>query len=248
MSQRVVLITGATAGIGRATALAFAREGARLVCAGRNAAAGAALIAELKEMGADAEFVAADVTLEDDVRRLVDHTVARFGRLDVAVNSAETEGTRGSLVDQTVEAYTVTFNANVLGTFLSMKHQLRVMLAQKHGAIVNLSSTMGSRGNPGYPLYSASKHAVEGLTKSAALEAIKANVRINAVAPGPIETEMLGRIAGGTERFDAVAATIPAGRVGTPDEVADAILFMASEKSGYITGQILHVNGGKTAG
>jgi NAD(P)-dependent dehydrogenase (short-subunit alcohol dehydrogenase family) len=248
MSQRVVLITGATAGIGRATALAFAREGARLVCAGRNAAAGAALIAELKEMGADAEFVAADVTLEDDVRRLVDHTVARFGRLDVAVNSAGTEGTRGSLVDQTVEAYTVTFNANVLGTFLSMKHQLRVMLAQKHGAIVNLSSTMGSRGNPGYPLYSASKHAVEGLTKSAALEAIKANVRINAVAPGPIETEMLGRIAGGTERFDAVAATIPAGRVGTPDEVADAILFMASEKSGYITGQILHVNGGKTAG
>ena len=121
MSQRVVLITGATAGIGRATALAFAREGARLVCAGRNAAAGAALIAELKEMGADAEFVAADVTHEDDVSRLVDHTVARFGRLDVAVNSAGTEGTRGSLVDQTVEAYTVTFNANVLGTFLSMK-------------------------------------------------------------------------------------------------------------------------------
>jgi NAD(P)-dependent dehydrogenase (short-subunit alcohol dehydrogenase family) len=247
MSQRVVLITGATAGIGRAVALAFAREGARLVCAGRNATAGAALIAELKEMGADAEFVAADVTHEDDVSRLVDHTVARFGRLDVAVNSAGTEGTRGSLVDQTVEAYTVTFNANVLGTFLSMKHQLRVMLAQKHGAIVNLSSTMGSRGNPGYPLYSASKHAVEGLTKSAALEAIKANVRVNAVAPGPIETEMLGRIAGGTERFDAVAATIPAGRVGTPDEVADAILFMASDKSGYITGQILHVNGGKTA-
>ncbi|SOY77944.1 3-oxoacyl-(acyl-carrier-protein) reductase FabG [Cupriavidus taiwanensis] len=247
MSQSVVLITGATAGIGRATALAFARDGARLVCAGRNAVAGAALIAELRELGAEAEFVAADVTREDEVSSLVDHTVAHFGRLDVAVNSAGTEGTRGSLVDQTVEAYTTTFDANVLGTFLCMKHQLRVMLPQQHGAIVNLSSTMGSRGNPLYPLYTASKHAVEGLTKSAALEASKANVRVNAVAPGPIETEMLGRIAGGSERFDVVAATIPAGRVGTPVEVAEAILFMASDKSGYITGQILHVNGGKTA-
>ena len=247
MHQPVVLITGATAGIGYAAALAFGREGARLVCSGRNDAAGARLVAELRELGAEAEFVRADVADEDQVRRLVDEALSRFGRLDIAVNSAGTEGTPGSIVEQTVESYTATFDANVLGTFLSMKHELRVMLSQKQGVIVNLSSTMGSRGNPQNPMYVASKHAIEGLTKSAALDAIKSNVRVNAVAPGPIDTGMLGRIAGGTDRIAAVAATIPAGRVGTADEVADAILFLASDRSSYITGQILAVNGGKTA-
>jgi NAD(P)-dependent dehydrogenase (short-subunit alcohol dehydrogenase family) len=247
MSHPVVLITGATAGIGRATAIAFAAKGARLVCTGRNAAAGEALVTELRQMGAEADFVAADVSREDDVIRLVSHTIERFGSLDIAVNSAGTEGTPGSIVEQTVESYTTTFDANVLGTFLCMKHQLKAMVAQKRGAVVNLSSTMGSRGNPRNPMYVASKHAIEGLTKSAALDVIKSNVRVNAVAPGPIETAMLGRIAGGTDQLAAVAATIPAGRVGTPEEVADAIVFMASEQSSYITGQILQVNGGKTA-
>jgi len=247
MNQPVVLITGATAGIGYAAALAFGREGARLVCSGRNDAAGARLVAELRELGAEAAFVRADVADEDQVCRLVDEAVSRFGRLDIAVNSAGTEGTPGSIVDQTVESYSATFDANVLGTFLSMKHELRVMFSQKQGVIVNLSSTMGSRGNAQNPMYVASKHAIEGLTKSAALDAIKSNVRVNAVAPGPIDTGMLGRIAGGTERIAAVAATIPAGRVGTADEVADAILFLASDRSSYITGQILAVNGGKTA-
>ena len=247
MHSLTVLITGATAGIGRATAIAYAREGARLVCSGRNAAAGAALVAELREMGAEAEFVAADVSKEAEVARLVDFTVSRFGRLDVAVNSAGTEGTPGPIVGQTVESYAATFDANVLGTFLSLKHELRVMLAQNAGAIVNLSSTMGSRGNALNPLYVASKHAVEGLTKSAALEASKSNVRVNAVAPGPIDTGMLERIAGGAEKFAMVAATIPAGRIGTPEEVADAIVFLGSDRSRYIAGQIIHVNGGKTA-
>jgi len=247
MNQPVVLITGATAGIGYAAALAFGREGARLVCSGRNDAAGARLVAELRELGAEAAFVRADVADEDQVCRLVDEAVSRFGRLDIAVNSAGTEGTPGSIVDQTVESYSATFDANVLGTFLSMKHELRVMFSQKQGVIVNLSSTMGSRGNAQNPMYVASKHAIEGLTKSAALDAIKSNVRVNAVAPGPIDTGMLGRIAGGAERIAAVAATIPAGRVGTADEVADAILFLASDRSSYITGQILAVNGGKTA-
>jgi NAD(P)-dependent dehydrogenase (short-subunit alcohol dehydrogenase family) len=247
MTETVVLITGATAGIGRATALAFGREGARLVCSGRNATAGAALVAELRELGAEAEFVAADVSSEEQVRQLVERTVARFGRLDVAVNSAGTEGTPGSIVDQTVESYSATFDANVLGTFLSMKHELRVMLQQKQGVVVNLSSTMGSRGNAQNPMYVASKHAIEGLTKSAALEAGRSNVRVNAVAPGPIDTGMLERIAGGAEKIAAVAATIPAGRIGTPEEVADAIVFLASDRSRYISGQILAVNGGKTA-
>ncbi|QYY33148.1 MULTISPECIES: SDR family NAD(P)-dependent oxidoreductase [Cupriavidus] len=247
MSHPVVLITGATAGIGRATALAFAAKGARLVCSGRNATAGDALVSELRQMGAEADFLAADISLEGDVIRLVRHAIERFGSLDIAVNSAGTEGTPGSIVEQTVESYTTTFNANVLGTFLCMKHELQAMISQKRGSIVNLSSTMGSRGNPRNPMYVASKHAVEGLTKSAALDAIQSNVRVNAVAPGPIETGMLERIAGGTDRVASVAATIPAGRVGTPEEVADAILFLASEQATYITGQILHVNGGKTA-
>ena len=247
MTEPVVLITGATAGIGRATALAFAREGARLVCSGRNATAGAALVAELRDLGVEAEFVAADVSNEAQVSALVERTVARFGRLDVAVNSAGTEGTPGSIVDQTVESYSATFDANVLGTFLGMKHQLRVMLRQRQGAVVNLSSTMGSRGNPQNPMYAASKHAIEGLTKSAALEAGRSNVRVNAVAPGPIDTGMLERIAGGAEKIAAVAAAIPAGRIGTPEEVADAIVFLASDRARYISGQILAVNGGKTA-
>lgn len=198
-------------------------------------------------MGAEADFVAADVSREDDVRRLVEHAVERFGCLDIAVNSAGTEGMPGSIVDQTVQSYTATFDANVLGTFLCMKHELRAMFSQKRGAVVNLSSTMGSRGNPQNPMYVASKHAIEGLTKSAALDASRLNVRVNAVAPGPIETGMLERIAGGIDRIAAVAATIPAGRIGTPEEVADAITFLASDQAKYITGQILHVNGGKTA-
>lgn len=247
MKQTVVLITGATAGIGRATALAFGRGSARLVCSGRNAAAGAELAAELKALGAEAEFVRADVSDEAQVSALVDFAVSRFGRLDIAVNSAGTEGTPGGITEQTVQAYAATFDANVLGTLVCMKHELRVMKQQRQGAIVNLSSTMGSRGNPMNPLYVASKHAVEGLTKSGALEAAPFNVRVNAVAPGPIATEMLDRIAGGADRLGAVAATIPMGRVGTPQEVADAIVFLACAGAGYISGQILQLNGGKTA-
>lgn len=245
--NQVVLVTGATAGIGRAAALAFAREGARLVVSGRNAEAGQKLLQELQALGAQAEFVQADVCHEDQVTRLVDFCVSRFGALDVAVNSAGLEGQGGSIMAQTVDSYTATFNANVLGTFLCLKHELRVMSQQQSGAIVNLSSTMGSRGNPQAPMYVASKHAVEGFTKSVALEACRYNVRVNAVAPGPIATEMLERIAGGADNLPKVAASIPAGRIGEPEEVADAILFMASRQASYITGQILAVNGGKTA-
>jgi NAD(P)-dependent dehydrogenase (short-subunit alcohol dehydrogenase family) len=170
MSTPVVLITGALAGIGRATALAFARAGARLVVSGRNEEKGSALAVELRGLGAEVEFVPADVRHEEDVARLVDRAVERFGRLDVAVNNAGTEGKPGPITDQTAETYTATFDTNVLGTILCLKHEMRVMLAQKAGSIVNLSSTMGSRGVPGASMYVASKHAVEGLTKSAALE------------------------------------------------------------------------------
>jgi NAD(P)-dependent dehydrogenase (short-subunit alcohol dehydrogenase family) len=188
MSTPVVLITGALTGIGRATALAFAREGARMVVSGRRHEAGQALAAELRNLGAEAEFVRVDVRHDDEVRNLVDQTVARFGRLDVAVNNAGTEGKPGPVTEQSEESYAATFDTNVLGTLLSMKHELRVMQPQGSGSIINLSSTMGQRGAPGASMYTASKHAVEGLTKAAALEGAEFGVRVNAVAPGPVET------------------------------------------------------------
>ena len=188
MSNSVVLITGALTGIGRATALAFAREGAAVVVSGRHEDAGRALVEELRSLGTQAEFVRADVRRESDVSALVEQTVKRFGRLDVAVNNAGTEGTPGPVIDQTAESYAASFDTNVLGVLLSMKHELRVMQPQGFGSIVNISSTMGSRGAPNASLYVASKHAVEGLTKSAALEAAAFGVRVNAIAPGPVET------------------------------------------------------------
>src|SRR6266581_6473198 len=188
MSSPVVLITGALTGIGRATALAFAKDGASIVASGRREAEGKALEAELRSLGAEAAFIRADVRHEDEVRNLVDQAVARFGRIDAAVNSAGTEGKPGPIVDQTAESYAATFDTNVLGTLLSMKHELRVMLAQRSGSIVNVSSTFGHTGGAGASVYVASKHAVEGLTKSAALEASAFGVRVNAVAPGPIDT------------------------------------------------------------
>jgi NAD(P)-dependent dehydrogenase (short-subunit alcohol dehydrogenase family) len=247
MRNPVVLITGALTGIGRATALAFGREGARVVVSGRREEIGQALANELRAAGAEAEFIRADVRHEEDVRALVDNTVARFGRLDVAVNNAGTEGAPGPVTEQNAESYASTFDTNVLGTLLSMKHEMRVMLAQGFGSIVNLSSTMGQRGAPNASLYTASKHAVEGLTKSAALEGAASGVRVNAVAPGPVETEMLNRFTGSAERKAATVGNVPLKRAGTPKEIADAILFLASDKATFITGQIINVNGGKTA-
>jgi NAD(P)-dependent dehydrogenase (short-subunit alcohol dehydrogenase family) len=205
------------------------------------------LVTELRALGAEAEFVRADVRHEEDVRNLVDKTVARFGRLDVAVNNAGTEGKPGPLTEQSAETYAVTFDTNVLGTILSLKHELRAMVAQGHGNIVNLSSTFGSRGAAGASMYVASKHAVEGLTKAAALEGAASGVRVNAVAPGPVETGMLNRFTGSAERKAGLVAGVPAKRAGTPEEIAQTIVFLASDKVDFLTGQIIGVNGGKTA-
>jgi NAD(P)-dependent dehydrogenase (short-subunit alcohol dehydrogenase family) len=247
MSHPVILITGALTGIGRATALAFAQQGARVVVSGRRDDVGEALVAALRALGAEAEFIRADVRHESDVQNLIDGTVARFGRLDVAVNNAGTEGKPGPVTEQTADSYAATFDTNVLGVLLSMKHELRVMQAQGTGSIVNLSSTMGQRGAAGASLYTASKHAVEGLTKSAALEAAAFGVRVNAVAPGPIETAMLDRFTGNADRKAGLVAGVPLKRAGRPEEIADTIVFVASSKASFITGQIINVNGGKTA-
>jgi NAD(P)-dependent dehydrogenase (short-subunit alcohol dehydrogenase family) len=247
MSNQIVLITGALAGIGRATATAFAREGASLVVSGRRDDEGQRLVTELRALGVEAEFVRADVRHESEVQNLVDRTVARFGRLDVAVNNAGTEGKPGPVTDQTAESYAATFDTNVLGVLLSMKHELRVMQKQGSGSIVNLSSTMGHRGAPNASLYTASKHAVEGLTKSAALEAAAFGVRVNAVAPGPVETAMLDRFTGNAERKAGLVAGVPLKRAGRPEEIADAIVFASSARALFLTGQVIDVNGGKTA-
>ncbi|HTH96817.1 MAG TPA: glucose 1-dehydrogenase [Stellaceae bacterium] len=248
MSAPVVLITGALTGIGRATALAFAREGARLVVSGRRDTLGHELVEELRGLGAEAEFVRADVRHEDEVKALVDRTVERFGRLDVAVNNAGTEGPSGPVIEQTAETYAATFDTNVLGTLLSMKHELRVMQAQGSGSIINLSSILGKVGFANTSVYTASKHAVEGLTKAAALEVAATGIRVNAVAPGPIETGMLDRFTGSQEVKDYLKGIVPAGRIGEPEEIAAAILFLASPQASFLTGQSLAIDGGKLAG
>ena len=248
MSKSVVLITGALTGIGRATAVAFAKEGTRLVVAGRREAEGKALEAELHGLGAEAVFIQADVRHAEEVRHLVHQAVARFGRIDAAVHSAGTEGKPGPIVNQTAESYAATFDTNVLGVLLSLKHEMRAMTARKSGSIVNISSTYGHEGAAFASVYAGSKHAVEGMTKSAALEGAASGVRVNAVAPGPTATGMLDRFTGTPENKAALASTVPLGRIGTPEEVARAIVFLASDKASFVTGEIVSVDGGKTAG
>jgi NAD(P)-dependent dehydrogenase (short-subunit alcohol dehydrogenase family) len=246
MTNPVVLITGALTGIGRATAIAFAKKGAKVVLGGRRDEAGKALANELRSLGAEAEFVNADVRQEEQVRALVDKTVARFGRLDVAVNNAGTEGERGRITEQTAESYAATFDTNVLGVVLSMKHEARVMQAQGSGNIINISSTYGHEGAAGASIYVGAKHAVEGITKSAALELATSGIRVNAVAPGPTDTGMLTRFTGTAENKAALVTTVPMGRLGLPEELADAIVFVASDGASFITGHVLNVDGGKT--
>jgi NAD(P)-dependent dehydrogenase (short-subunit alcohol dehydrogenase family) len=242
-----VLITGALTGIGRATALAFARAGARVTVSGRKDDVGQTLVSELRALGAEAEYVRADVRKDADVRELVDQVVTRFGRLDVAVNNAGTEGEPGPVTEQTPERYSATFDTNVLGTLLSMKHELRVMLGQKRGSIVNVSSAYGSVGAAYASVYVASKHAVEGMTKSAAIEVAGTGVRVNAVAPGPVETGMLNRFTGTAEAKTALVGHVPLGRTGSSEEIAQAIVFLGSEGASFITGTILGVDGGMLA-
>jgi NAD(P)-dependent dehydrogenase (short-subunit alcohol dehydrogenase family) len=248
MSTPVVLITGGLSGIGRAAAVAFAKKGAKVVVAGRRDEAGQALAKELRSFGSEAEFINADVRKEDDVRALVDQTVARFGRLDVAVNNAGTEGKPGPVTEQTAESYAATFDTNVLGVLLSMKHEVRVMQGQRSGSIINISSTYGHEGAAGASVYAGSKHAVEGITRSVAREIAGSGIRVNGVAPGPTDTGMLTRFTGTPQNKTALATTVPMGRLGLSEELANAIVFIASDEASFITGHVLNVDGGKTAG
>jgi NAD(P)-dependent dehydrogenase (short-subunit alcohol dehydrogenase family) len=247
MDKPVVLITGGLTGIGRATALAFAKKGAKVVVTGRRDEAGGALVKELRALGAEAEYINPDVRKEDGVRNMVDKTVARFGRLDVAVNNAAAEGAVGPITDQTAESFAATFETNVLGVVLSMKHEVRVMQGRGRSSIINISPTSGHEGAAFASIYVGAKHAVEGVTKSVALEIAKSGIRVNAVSPGPTDTGILTRFTGTAENKAALAAQVPLGRLGLSEEVADGIVFIASNEASFITGHILNVDGGHSA-
>jgi NAD(P)-dependent dehydrogenase (short-subunit alcohol dehydrogenase family) len=234
-------------GIGRAAAVAFARKGAKVVVAGRRDEVGEELVKELRSLGAEDEFIKADFRKEDDVRAMVDKTVARFGRLDVAVNNTATEGQVGPITDQTAESFVATFDTNVLGVVLSMKHEVRAMQARGSGSIINISSTDGHEGAAYASIYVGAKHAVEGITKSVAFEIAKWGIRVNAIAPGPTDTGMLTRFTGTAENKAALATQVPLGRLGLSEEVADGIVFIGSDEARFITGHVLNVDGGHSA-
>ena len=248
MATPVVLITGALTGIGRAAAVAYARQGSNLVVSGRHDDVGAELAEELNGLGAQAEFVRADVRHDGDMANLIDRALERFGRLDVAFNNAGTEGTPGPVTGITAESYAATFDTNVLGTLLSIKYEFRAMKPQGGGSIINVSSTYGLMGFPDSTLYVGSKHAVVGITKAAALEGAPHGIRVNVIAPGFTRTAMYERVTGSDDIRDAVNSVLPLHRAGTPEEIAEAVLYIGSGKASYLTGQTVTLDGGLMAG
>jgi NAD(P)-dependent dehydrogenase (short-subunit alcohol dehydrogenase family) len=246
---KVVLVTGGTSGIGKATAIAFAQEGAKVVVSGRRAPEGERVADEIRAAGGDATFVRADVAKEADVKNLVEQTVAKYGRLDVAFNNAGVEH-GGAAADFTEEDYRHVFDINVLGVGLSMKYEVAAMRKTGGGSIVNTSSVLGHVATRNAGIYNASKHAVEGLTKTAALELGVENIRVNAVAPGLIQTEMADRFLSGADEAtrNFLRSSYAAGRFGKPEEVAAAVLYLASDAASFTTGTSLPVDSGQLAG
>jgi NAD(P)-dependent dehydrogenase (short-subunit alcohol dehydrogenase family) len=243
-ANKVVLITGATSGIGKASALAFGNAGAKVIVSGRRGAEGQAVVAEIKASGGEATFVQVDITQETQVIALVEKTVATYGRLDVAFNNAGVE-VMGAITDATEADYRKAFDTNVWGVITSMKYEIPVMLKSGGGVIINTSSIGGQIGLAGAGIYVATKHAVEGLTKCAALEVSKLGIRVNAVAPAAIETDMFARFTGGqAEAINYMRSLHPIGRTGQTQEIAAPVLFLASDAASFITGTSLAIDGG----
>jgi NAD(P)-dependent dehydrogenase (short-subunit alcohol dehydrogenase family) len=247
LRSKVALVTGGGSGIGRASAVALARAGAKVVVSGRRLEALEETVRVIRAAGSDGLAVQADVTKAAEVERLIERVQQHFGRLDIAFNNAGTEGSPRPIVDATEAEYDAVFDANVRGVWLSMKYQIPALLAAGGGVIINNASVAGVVGLAAAPLYVASKHAVIGLTSSAALAYAKQGIRINAVSPGAIETEMFDRFTGGSADAKSwMANGHPVGRVGTADEIAGAVVFLASAESSFVTGHNLLVDGGYT--
>jgi NAD(P)-dependent dehydrogenase (short-subunit alcohol dehydrogenase family) len=244
MAGLVALITGAGSGIGRATAIQMAREGAAaVVIAGRRQQEGEAVAAECRALGAQGLFVQTDVGREDDIKRLVGATLTQFGRLDVAFNNAGMQERRAPLEEQDVAIYDAVFNVNVRSVFLCLKYQVPTMIERGGGRIIVNASVSGLRNpNPGFALYSSSKAAVISLMRSAAMECAPRGVRINAVAPGRVVTDMM--LASGIADMSAIAASLPLRRMGRPEEVAEAVVWLASDEASYVVGHVLAADGG----
>jgi len=237
-------------GIGRASAVAFANAGAKVVVSGRREKEALETVALVQKGGGRGTFIKADVTKEADAIELVAQAVSTYGRLDFAFNNAGIEGEVGKQThEQSVTNYHSVMDTNVLGVLLAMKHEIAAMLKTGGGAIVNNASVGGLIGFPGVSVYVASKHAVLGLTKTAALEYAKQDIRINAVSPGGIETPMLHRFTGGpgTDFFNQLAGMHPIGRLGRPEEIAEAVVWLCSDKASFVTGLSLTADGGWTA-
>jgi NAD(P)-dependent dehydrogenase (short-subunit alcohol dehydrogenase family) len=245
---KVVLVTGASSGIGKAAALAFARDGANLVLADTQADGGSEVARKIEALGRKVTFVRCDVSSENDVKNLLQKTIDMFGRLDCAFNNAGIEGKQASTSDCTNENWDQVININLKGVWLCMKYEIPQMLKQGGGAIVNCSSIAGLIGFPGIPAYVASKHGVIGLTKTAALEYAKSNIRINAVCPGVIHTPMIDRFIHGEAQIQKqLVDGEPIGRVGQPDEIAQAALWLCSDAASFVTGHPMVVDGGWVA-
>lgn len=250
-NDKTVLVVGATAGIGRAIAIAFGQAGANLVLVGRDAARGASLLAELRKSSIPAKFVQGSISDEAVARGAVDMAIEQFGSLDIAINNAgifEPEMT--PLHEKSAAQFDAVFDINVKGLFFSLKHQLAAMLPKQAGVIVNVSSVAGGQGGAMLSLYSSSKHAVEGMTKAAALEAAPSGVRVLMVRPHAVETAMIDALVGKgeTEARQQLRSTVPLGRLGKVEEQARAMLFLCSNDASYITGSAVCVDGGYHAG
>lgn len=247
-SGQVAVVTGGGAGIGRATALAFAAEGLKVVVADLDTASGEGTVEQIKACGGIAVFVRCNVTLEVDVKHLMEQTINTYGRLDYAFNNAGIEIERGRLADGTQDEFDAIMGVNVKGVWLCMKYQLPLMLSQGGGAIVNTASVAGLGAAPKMSIYSASKHAVIGLTKSAAIEYAKKNIRVNAVCPAVIDTDMFRRAYEADPKKAEYAADVhPVGRIGKVEEVASAVLYLCSDGAAFTTGHALAIDGGAMA-
>lgn len=242
--NKIVIVTGGTSGIGRATAIAFAREGAKVVVSGRRESEGAESVELIEKAGSEGLFVRTDVSKEEDVERLVATTVEKYGRLDIAFNNAGIHLGASPLTSTTAEHYDQTFDINVRGTFFSLKYEIAAMLKTGGGAIVNNASVLGLRPLPNSAIYNASKSAVIGLTKSAALDYATQGIRVNVVCPAVIETDMTSSIRDNEALNEYIKALHPMRRFGHTDEVSAAVLYLSSPGAGFSTGVVLTVDGG----